>query len=379
MDRSGLGAADVADEHLAAMVARLLAVDGEPVEPVELVEVSVEPVDYDLPAITTAARHWVAGHALTPRGSEPFRMFVKHVQSWARHPWFQQVPEEMRDLAAAGVPWRTEAEIYRSDLADRLPEGLSMPRALDVVDLDELSSAIWIEEVHSRDVAWDLERYRLAAFLLGRLAASPAVAPLAALRDVEWDLGIYATGRLEVQVIPMLMGEEIWQHPLCASFDAELRGRLRAAAGEAVALAAEGDALPWLTSHGDACPNNLLDDGTGDLVMIDFGYWGAAPVGFDLQCLLVGDVQIGKRAADTLAEVDEVIIPAYVEGLRAEGCDIPEAVVRRGHAIRCLLMTGLSTVPFDLFEAPMTDDVRRIAADRALIARYCLDRLDATA
>ena len=65
-------------------------------------------------------------------------------------------------------------------------------------------------------------------------------------------------------------------------------------------------------------------------MLIDFGYWGAAPVGFDLQCLLVGDVQIGKRSASTLAEVDETIIPAYVEGLRAEGCDIPEAVVRRG-------------------------------------------------
>ena len=42
-------------------------------------------------------------------------------------------------------------------------------------------------------------------------------------------------------------------------------------------------------------------------------------------------------------------------------------------------MTGLSTVPVDLFEAPMSDAVRRIAADRALIARYCLDRLEATA
>ena len=58
--------------------------------------------------------------------------------------------------------------------------------------------------------------------------------------------------------------------------------------------------------------------------MIDFGFWGAAPVGFDLQTLLVGDVQIGRRPAATLAEVDETIIPAYVEGLRAEGCDIPE-------------------------------------------------------
>jgi hypothetical protein len=372
--RDLLGAADVSDARLASMVARLLDADV-----LELVDVTVEPVAYEIPAITTAARHWVAGKAVTPRGTEPFRVFVKHIQAWERHPFFQFVPEEFRARAVAGVPWRTEAEIYRSDLADRLPDGLTMPRALDVVDLDELSAAIWLEDVSGPDVHWDLDRYGRAAHLMGRLAASPAVAPLAALRDVRWNLGIYTDGRLEVQVIPMLMGDEVWQHPLCRAFDDELRGRMRDAAGRAVELAAEGDALPWLTSHGDACPNNLLagDDPDG-FVLIDFGYWGGAPVGFDLQCLLVGDVQIGRRSAETLAEVDETIVPAYVAGLRAEGCGIPEDVVRRAHAIRSLLMTGLSTVPFDLFEAPMTDEIRRIAADRALIARYCLDRLDAT-
>lgn len=372
-NRVSLGAADVTDEHLARMVADLLEV-----AEVELSDVKVEEVAYDIPAITTAARHWVSGTATSLDGHQQFRMFVKHIQSWQRHPFFQHVPAEFRDLAVAGVPWRTEAEIYRSDLADRLPEGLAMPRALDVVDLDDLSAAVWLEVVPTRDVRWDLDRYRRAAYLVGRLAASPAVAPLASLREVEWSLGIYTSGRLDVQVIPMLMSDEVWQHPLCSAFDVGLRDRLRAAAEQAEALAAEGDALPWLTSHGDACPNNLLDDGSGDVVMIDFGYWGGAPVGFDLQCLLVGDVQIGKRSAATLAEVDETIIAAYVEGLRAEGCDIPEAVVRRSHAIRSLLMTGLSTVPVDLFDRPVTDDTQRIADDRALIARYCLDALDST-
>jgi hypothetical protein len=369
-----LGAADVTDEHLTRLVSDLLGDDQA-----RLVDVAVEEVEYDIPAITTASRHWVSGHAATSRGTEPFRMFVKHIQSWERHPFFQFVPEEFRGLAAAGVPWRTEADIYRSDLGDRLPAGLRMPRALDVVDLDDLSAAIWIEDVRPREAVWDLARYQRAAYLVGRLAASPDVAPLAGLRDVEWSLGIYTSGRLEVQVFPMLRGEEIWQHPLCRAFDPDLRERLRTTADRAHELAAEGDALPWLTSHGDACPNNLLDDGSGDLVMIDFGYWGRAPVGFDLQCLLVGDVQIGRRSAATLADVDETIIQAYVEGLRAEGCDIDEAVVRRAHAIRSMLMTGLSTAPFDLFEAPMSDELQQVADDRAQIARYCLDRLDATA
>jgi hypothetical protein len=372
-NRAALGAADVTDEHLARMVADLLGVDA-----VELSDVRVEEVAYDIPAITTASRHWVSGTASSARGTEPWRMFVKHVQSWGRHPFFQFVPPQFQEMAAASVPWRTEAEVYRSDLAGRLPEGLSMPRALAVQDLDELSAAIWIEDVSAPEASWDLRRYGRAAYLMGRLAASREVAPLAALREVEWDLGSYTTGRLAIDVVPMLMGDEVWEHPLCGAFDSGLRDRLRDAAGRATELAAEGDALPRLTSHGDACPNNLLAGPGDDLVLIDFGFWGAAPVGFDLQTLLVGDVQIGRRSAADLAEVDETIIAAYVEGLRAEGCDIPEPVVRRAHAIRSLLMTGLSTVPADLFDRPVTDDTQRVADDRALIARYCLDALDAT-
>jgi hypothetical protein len=126
-------------------------------------------------------------------------------------------------------------------------------------------------------------------------------------------------------------------------------------------------------------PNNLLAGESDDeLVMIDFGFWGAAPVGFDLTQLLVGDVQIGKRSAEGLVELDEAIVAAYVAGLRAEGCELPEAVVRRAHALCLLLMTGLSAVPFDLFDGPVDERTTRIAADRAELTRFSLDLVAAT-
>src|SRR5687767_11229763 len=87
---------------------------------------------YDLPAITTAGRYRVNGRARVGTTEVPFRLFVKHVQSWSRHPFFEQVPPEHRATAAVSVPWRTEALAYRSDLRDRLPEGLTMPRAVGV-------------------------------------------------------------------------------------------------------------------------------------------------------------------------------------------------------------------------------------------------------
>jgi hypothetical protein len=372
--RAELDAADVTDAQLAAMVAELLHHDD-----VELLDVEVSPVDYDLPAITTGGRWWVSGHAATPAAKAPFRIFVKQVQSWERSPLFRFVPEEFRELAVSGVPWKTEATVYRSDLADRLPEGLRAPRALGVFDLDATSSSIWLEEIPVRPATWDLRRYERAAFLLGRFSGSPALAPFADLRDIEWSMNTYATGRLAVQVVPMLMSDELWQHPLCAAFDEELRARLRVAAADSMALADEADGLPNLLGHGDACPNNLLagahDD---DLVMIDFGFSGGAPVGFDLTQLLVGDVQIGKRGAEGLAELDEAIVTAYVAGLRAEGCQVPEVQVRRSHALCLLIMTGLSAAPFDLFERPLDEHTIRLAADRAAIARYALDLVAAT-
>lgn len=367
--RSALGAADVSDARLAALVADLLRVDA-----VRLLDARVERVDYDLPALTTGGRWWVVGHADVDGERVPFRVFVKLVQSWTRSPVFAFVPAEVREIAAAGVPWRTEPEVYRSDVGERLPAGLSTPRALAVDDLDELSCAIWLEEVPVRAVAWDRARYARAAHLLGRLSGSTALAPLAGLRDVVWDLGVYARGRIAGQVRPVLASEELWQHPLCAAFDADLVARLRSTAARAEELAAEGDALPRLLSHGDACPNNLLAGADPDgFVLIDFGFWGGAPVGFDLSQLLVGEVQLGRRGTEDLAELDEALVAAYVAGLRAEGCDVPEQQVRRAHALCLLLMTGLSAVPSDMLDGPVDEHTLRVAADRAVLSRYALD------
>jgi hypothetical protein len=372
--RTELGAADVTDAQLAAMVADLLHEDDA-----ELLDSRVDPVDYDLPAITTGGRWWVSGHAATPCCRAPFRMFVKQVQSWSRSPYFQYVPEDIREWAAATVPWKTEADVYRSDLVHLLPNGLSAPRALGVFDLDELSSSIWLEEVPVRPAVWDLARHERAAYLLGRFSASPALAALGELRHVEWTMSTYAAGRLATQVVPMLMSEEVWRHPLCAAFDAELKDRLREAAADSTVLAAEADTMPTMLSHGDACPNNLMAGADDGFVMIDFGFLGGAPVAFDLSQLLVGDVQIGRRSADDLAERDEAIVAAYVAGLRAEGSDVPESQVWRSHALCLLLMTGLSALPTDLFEAPATPELERTAAARATVARHALDLLESTA
>src|SRR3954447_19953881 len=150
-DRSALGPADVTDEQLAVMVADLLGTDPSSTD---VLDSRADEVDYDLPSITTAGRYWVSGTARSRGRDQRFRLFVKHVQSWSRHPFFQLVPPDQRDLAAVSVPWRTEALAYQSDLRDRLPAGLTMPRTVGVFDVDEESNAVWLEEVPVVDRPW---------------------------------------------------------------------------------------------------------------------------------------------------------------------------------------------------------------------------------
>ncbi len=377
-DRSALGPADVTDEQLTGMVADLLG--SEPSE-TTLISSSAEEVDYELPALTTAGRYWVRGTAEVGGRTAPFAFFVKHVQSWSRSPFFQEVPVDFRAQAEASVPWRTEPLAYRSDLRDRLPEGLTMPRALGIFDLDEKSSSIWLEAIPVRSSKWDVARYTRAARLLGRLAGSPRVRERATVGEHDFHLRDYLYGRLGMQVLPMLNDDRVWAHPLVAgAYDDLLRQRLLDAGNRADAIVEELSSFPMTTSHGDACPNNLLTaTGVDGFVLIDYGFWTLQPVGFDLAQLLVGDVQVGRRVADTLHEVEDAILPSYAAGLGDEGFEASESDVRRAHALQLLIFTGLSTIPVEHFELPPTPELHRLAAERAALARFSLDLVDATA
>jgi hypothetical protein len=88
-----------------------------------------------------------------------FSFFVKVIQAYQRSPLRFAVPEHLRAEAAALIPWRTETDLYRSDLRDRLPGGLTIPRVLAVRDLDEDSAALWLEHAPARRVVWHAEQH----------------------------------------------------------------------------------------------------------------------------------------------------------------------------------------------------------------------------
>ena len=373
--RALLGPADVPDRSLVEMVARSLGVPR-----VEVLACSAEVAAYDIDALTTAGRYWVRGTASHDEVTREFSFFVKVVQSWTRSPAFAQVPEGLREVAAAGLPWRTEPSVYRSDLVERLPAGLSMPRAYAVLDVDDESAAMWLGAVDVDDARWEMCTFERAAYLLGRLAVSPVVAPLQAVGHHDVVRG-YAHGRVTHQVLPALRSNELWAHPLVAgAFSPELRARLLRAAGSLPRLVDELEAAPLGTAHGDACPRNLLvvRGAPGDFVLIDFGFWSRAPLGFDLSQLMLGELQLGQRPSSELAELEEACLGAYVRGLRDEGCSVPVETVRRAHALLMLLFWGLSAVPVEVLFGQVGPGTADVVRERARAAEFVLDLVDAT-
>ena len=374
--RALLGPADVDDHELAAMVGDELGYAD-----VELLSCSVELVDYDLEALTTAGRYWVRGTARHADGQSPYCFFVKVVQSWTRTPQFAMVPEHLRELAAAaGPPWRGEPLVYRSDLRQRLPVGLSLPHVHRVTDLDDESACLWLQSVDADPAPWQPATFARAAYLLGRLAASPAVEPVTRLGQHDIVRG-YARGRVQGQILPALRSEQLWEHPVVAgAFPPPLRDRLLAAADTLPALLDELDRAPLGTAHGDACTRNLLvpRDGRHDFVLIDVAFWCRAPLGFDLSQLLLGEVQLGERPAAQLPELEELCLDAYLRGLRDEGCDVPLETLRRVHALLMLVFAGLSAVPVEVLYGMPAPGGADVVRQRAHAAAFVLDLVDAT-
>jgi len=370
------GPAAVDDADLADLVAAHLGVRRATV-----LASSVAVFPYERPSITTAGRFVVSGRARVDSGDVlAFSFFVKVIHAYGRSPLRFAVPEHLRAEAALLVPWRTEADLYRAGLRELLPHGLTAPRAVAVRDLDDESVAIWLEQVPARPVVWDAHRRAHAAFLLGRFAASRDVAPLVTAVHGARNPRTYADKWLSHTVLPVLTGNAMWAHPLVRdAFDTRLRRRLLAAADALPALLDELDDAPHVTAHGDACSANLLvADDREDVVMVDFGFCGRAPLGTDLGQLLLGDVDSAKRFPADLPGLEATCLQAFVAGIHAEGGTADPTRVRRIHAALMTVFSALPAIPFEHLDDEPTPQVRRLFRRRAATAGFVLDLLDET-
>jgi len=368
-----LGPAALPHDDLTAVVAASLG------RRLELDDWWVEPVDYDPGTPSTGALLHVRGTGRDQGAGEPlpWSVFVKVLHSPRHWEHLHLVPPDARQRFVDSFPWRVEAEALASDLPGRLPPGIRTPRVFRIDELGDDRVALWLEDVVVADTGWDLPRYARAARVLGRWAARRSGALLPAeLRAISGiGLRLWATGRLQ-GAFADLRDDRLWAHPLvAATADPALRGDLLVLAARVPAMLDRLDTLLQAVGHGDASPQNLLVSAADPdtFVAIDISWQCPQAVGFDLGQLLVGLAHAGELPASALPEVHAVLLPAFVEGLREEGCQVAEADAAYGFEASLLLRSGFTAIPFQRLGEPEGPELAAELAQRVALTRFIAD------
>ena len=346
-----------------------------------VVDVEVVATGYPFTSIATGGLHRVTGTAAPAdgRAERHWSAFVKVVHHPRHWPLLGMMPPQVAAEMTELFPWKDEIEARRQVLPV-LPPGLRVPDEYAVTDLGDDRVAWWMEDIDDDDDEWRDEDYARAAHLLGRLAVhrrpgdpagSAPFPPGFAVRKVVESRGAMLAGLLD--------DDALWARPVVAgAFDATFRRDLRRAVGTLPALLAEMETLPTALPHGDAAPVNLLRPRgePGTVVAVDWGFRCQLPLGYDLGQLVAGEVERGRGDPTRLPALLEVVEDAYVEGLAAEGLEVPHETVHRGMICSSLGPRTLpGALPVEDLDGPDTDQHAAYLRRRAGLGRWVLNLL----
>jgi hypothetical protein len=322
----------------------------------------------------------VADTSAGPGACAFFLKLVRHTRLW---PGLRFLPsDEERAHFVSYYPWHFELDIHQSGIESVLPPGLRMPALYHVTRPDADHMGLWWEFIDQRQGPWELGDYRLAARLLGQLAArrragavvNEALPEIA--RNTEGSaLRFYASRRVLRGIVPALRAGQLWHHPVLRAAlgragDPDLAADMLALADRLPHLLDTLDALPQTYAHGDASPQNLLLPAAepGTIVIIDWGFGTLLPVGFDLGQLLVGLAHAGETDPSDLAAIDAEIFPAYLDGLADEDYKVDPAQVRTGYVGSLVARSALCAIPVETLGP--ADMVGAAEPDEATVALF---------
>lgn len=359
-------------DALSAVTRTALGHDADPAR------TKVEPVDYAFGSPATGALLRVRGES--PAG-EPWTLFCKLLHH-ARH-WRDLVllPPEEAVTFQRDFPWRAELDLWAPEMVPTFPDGLRPPDLHLLADLGDDRCAVWMEYVDEAPVAWDVPRFARAAELLGRWNARSRDPGLLAGCGFPtgFALRMYAGRAVTFRGLMPLASDELWSHPWLAPH-ADLRGLLRELGPRIPELLDRLDALEQCLPHGDASPQNLLVPASAPdtFVAIDISFRSPHAVGFDLSQLLVGLVHARLLPPDRMPEIADAVLPAYVDGLRAEGWSGDPDEVAWAFAVVALLRSGFDGFRYDLLVADPGDpghaDARLEFDERVAMSRFLAGR-----
>ncbi|MFC9690258.1 phosphotransferase [Kribbella sp. NPDC056951] len=347
-----------------------------------IADVRIEDVDYPIGTPSTAGLYRVFGTA----DGVGWSCFVKQLQSARHWPLITLVPESFREDFIQKLPWSLELAVYRSDIAQILPEGMRLPKAYRIDVHEDDRGTLWLEDVIQEPGPWPISRFERAAYLLGRLSARRQphlVEPFLPRPEVTTPgsaLRYYTGGRVLASAVPAIANPETWRHPMLAAAvcnlgEHALRDDLLELGARLPAILDALDTLPQCYQHGDASPQNLLvpQDSPDDFVLIDWGFDCPHAIGFDLGQLLVGLAHAGELSPDALPVVHRVILKAFLTGVAEEGMQVTEDQVLYGYLGSLCARATFTALPLEDLGKPVDASTLGLFEQRVHLTRALVD------
>lgn len=237
--------------------------------------------------------------------------------------------------------WRREDWLHRSGFG-RLwqPHGIRAPRLLEWVERPDGDVALWLEDVRGEPAtAWSPAGHADHAHRLG--AAQGAVG---AGRDAPWlSQGFLRDHTADRTAEQALLDDESWRRPRVREHvPPGLREDMVRLHHDRAWFLTVMESLPRAFSHLDHRPANLVRDGAGASVLLDWAYAGDGALGEDLGAYLPECVLGLCLPAAELPGLAKTAYDAYLHGLRASGWRGDEHLVRLGVCASAVRYGGLA-------------------------------------
>lgn len=220
--------------------------------------------------------------------------------------------------------WRREACVYEGEEPfDRLEgTGVRLPRLLDRVDADDSRIELVLEKIEGRTgESLSLADYATICGRWGRAQARMATSSWRTSWSSRSFLRTYAASKpVDYEI---LRSDAAWARPLIANnWPTSLRRGLELLHEEREALLGLCEAGPRLPSHLDYWPNNLFLDDAGDVVPVDWAFFGDGGVGEDIANFIPDAVFDGFVSSRQLPQMEAELVSAYHRGLEEGGFSI---------------------------------------------------------
>lgn len=248
--------------------------------------------------------------------------------------------------------WKREWLAFDSGLLAALPGLLRAPRAALTTQPSEQECWIWMEDVPGRtSTALGLDDYARVAHALGTTQGAYASGAVA-LPEQPWLSRNWLRGWVDVcaQFVETVRDDSRWQDARLASLR-PLRSRVSDLWDRRTELFAIADEPPLTVAHWDFWPMNVYVG--ADVVAIDWSQVGVSGITHDLDQLTIDTVWMHIRPDESLDALDDLVLAAYVTGLRDSGYEVGEGQVRRWYAAAAALRYAwLGGGQVDIIENP---------------------------